>query len=103
MLKFIVLNDEILIPVSTNIPIVLSPSSPVFSKTPTKTQIPSTNMTYIQHQVDALRQEIEKNAAENNELKNLIKKIEERIHKRDEEEILYENEVLKMRSKTNKQ
>ena len=74
MLKFIVLNDEILIPVSTNIPIVLSPSSPVFSKTPTKTQIPSTNMTYIQHQVDALRQEIEKNAAENNELKNLIKK-----------------------------
>ena len=32
-------NDEILIPVSTNIPIVLSPSSPVLSKSPTKTKI----------------------------------------------------------------
>ena len=46
----------------------------VLSKTPTKTQIPSTDMTNIQHQIDALRQEIEKNAAENNEFKNLIKK-----------------------------
>ena len=67
-------NDEILIPVSTNIPIVLSPSSSVLSKSPTKTKIPSTDMTDIQHQIDALRQEMEKNAAENNELKNLIKK-----------------------------
>ena len=48
-------NNEILIPVSTNIQIVLSASSPVLSKTPTKTQIPSTHMTYIQHQLDALR------------------------------------------------
>ena len=47
--------------------------STVLSKTPTKTKIPSTDMTFIQHQVDALRQEIEKNAAENNEFKNLIK------------------------------
>ena len=48
-------------------------------------------MTYIQHQIDGLRQEIEINAAENNEFKNLIKKItEERIHKRNEAEILYE-------------
>ena len=31
-------------------------------------------MTNIQHQIDALRQEIEKNAPENNEFKNLIKK-----------------------------
>ena len=46
----------------------------MLSKTPTKTQIPSTDMTNIQHQIDALRQEIEKNAAENNEFKNLIKK-----------------------------
>ena len=30
-------NDDILIPVSTNIPIVLSPSSRVLSKTPAKT------------------------------------------------------------------
>ena len=87
-------NDEILITASTNITIVLSPSSPVISKTSTKTQIPSTDVTYIQYQIDALRQEIEKNAAENNEFKNLIKKkkklTEERIHKRDEAEILHE-------------
>ena len=46
----------------------------------------------MQHQIDALRQEIEKNAPENNEFKNLIKKklTEERIHKRDEAEILHE-------------
>ena len=31
-------------------------------------------MNCIQHQMDALRQEMEKNAAENNEFKNLIKK-----------------------------
>ena len=69
-------------------------------------------MTYIQHQIDRLRQQMEKNAAENNEIKNLIKKAlsEEKIHKRDEAEILYEkftilqkeNNVLKVRLKTNK-
>ena len=61
-------------------------------KTPSKTQIPSTDMTYTQHQIDRLRQEMEKSAAENNEFKNLIKKnlAEEKIHKRDEAEILYE-------------
>ena len=31
-------------------------------------------MTYIQHQIDRLRQEMEKNTAENNEFKKLIKK-----------------------------
>ena len=67
-------NDEILIPVSTNIPVVLSSSSCVLSKAPAKTQIPSTDMNCIQHQMDVLRQEMEKNAAENNEFKNLIKK-----------------------------
>ena len=73
-------NDEILIPVSANLPIVLSP------KTPTKTQMPSTDMTYIHHQIDRLRQEMKKNAAESNEFKNLIKKnvAKERIRKRDE-------------------
>ena len=47
-------NNEILILVSTSIQIVLSRSSPVLSKTPTNTQIPTTDVTYIQHQVDAL-------------------------------------------------
>ena len=82
MLKFIVLI----------VPIVLPLSSAVLSKTPTKTQIPSTNITYIQHQIDALRQEIERNVAENNKVENLIKKkkIEERVHKSDKSEIIYE-------------
>ena len=43
-------NDKILISVSTSIPTVLFPSSPALLKTPTKTQIPSTDMTYIQYQ-----------------------------------------------------
>ena len=49
-------------------------------------------MTYIQHQIDRLRQGMEKNAAENKEFKNLNKKTyaEEKIHKRDEAGILYE-------------
>ena len=49
-------------------------------------------MTYIQQQIDRLRLEMEKNVAEKNEFKNLIKKTlaEERIYKRDEVEILYE-------------
>ena len=59
-------NDEILILVLANAPIVLSPSSPVLLKISTKTQITSTDMTYIQHQIDRLRQKIGKNAAENN-------------------------------------
>lgn len=54
-------NDEILIPVSTNIPILLSSSSPVVLKISTKTHMTSTDMTYMQHQVDKLRHEIEKN------------------------------------------
>ena len=48
-------NDEILIPVLTNIQTVLSSVSAVLLKTPTKTKIPSTNMTYIQHQIDRLK------------------------------------------------
>ena len=54
-------NDEILIPVSTNIPIVLSSSSAVVLKISTKAHMTSTDMTYMQHQVDRLRHEIEKN------------------------------------------
>ena len=42
-------NDEILIPVSTNIPIALSSFSPVLLKILTKTYITSTDMTYMQH------------------------------------------------------
>ena len=66
-------NDGILIPVSTNIPIVRSPSSPVLWKTPTKTQLLSTDMSYIQHQIGRLRQGMKKNAAENYKFYNLMK------------------------------
>ena len=48
-------NDEILIPVLTNIQTVLSSVSAVLLKTPTETKISSTNMTYIQHQIDRLK------------------------------------------------
>ena len=82
-------NDEILIPVLTNIPIVFSPSFPVLLKTATKTQIASTDIAFIQHKIDKLRQEMEKNAAGRNEFKNLIRKAlaEERIQKRGEAKI----------------
>ena len=59
------------------------------------------DMSYMQHQIDRLRQEIEKYAAENNELKNLIKNslAEEKIHRRDEAEKLTilekENQCIK--------
>ena len=56
-------NDEILIPVLTNIPIVFSPSFPALLKTATKTQIASTDIAFTQHKIDKLRQEMEKNAA----------------------------------------
>ena len=42
-------NDEILIPVSTNIPIALSSFSSVLLKILTKAHITSTDMTYMQH------------------------------------------------------
>ena len=67
-------NDEILIPVSTNIPIVLYRTSPVLLKALTKTWISFTDVAYIQNQIDGLRQEVEKNIAGNSEFKNLIKK-----------------------------
>ena len=67
-------NDEILIPVSTNIPIVLYRTSPVLLKTLTKTWISFIDVAYIQNQIDRLRQEMEKNIAGNSEFKNLIKK-----------------------------
>ena len=64
-------------------------------------------MTCIQHQIDASREEIEKNAAENSKFKKITKKKINwgKVHKRDEVEILYkkffekEFSALKMRLK----
>ena len=49
------------IPVSTNVPIELTPGSLVLRKTPTKEEITSNNYSYIQHQIDLLKQELENN------------------------------------------
>ena len=67
-------DGEVIIPITTNIPIELSPASPVLPKTPTKDHLPSNETTYIQHQIDLLRQELEKNITANNDFKNFINK-----------------------------
>ena len=67
-------DGEVIIPITTNIPIELSPASPVLPKTPTKDHLPSNETTYIQNQIDLLRQELEKNITANNDFKNFINK-----------------------------
>ena len=85
-------DGEVLIPIATNIPIELSPASPVLPKTPTIEHLPLNGTTYFQHQIDLLRQELEKNVTANNDFKNFINKklADERAHKNDSAEILYE-------------
>ena len=96
---------EVLIPIATNIPIELSPASPVLPKTPTMEHLPLHDTTYFQHQVDLLREELEKNVTANNDFKNFINKklVDERAYKNDAAEILHgrirmlekENQCLK--------
>ena len=85
-------DNEVLIPIATNIPIELSPPSPVLPKTPTMEHLPLNETTYFQHQIDLLRQELENNVTANNDFKNFINKklAGERAHKNDSAEILYE-------------
>ena len=85
-------DGEVIIPITTNIPIELSPASPVLPKTPTKDHLPSNETTYIQNQIDLLRQELEKNITANNDFKNFINKnlVDDRAIKNDSAEILYE-------------
>ena len=45
-------DGEVLIPIATNIPIELSPASPMLPKTRTKEHLPLNETTYFQHQVD---------------------------------------------------
>ena len=68
----------------------------MLSKTPTMEHLPSNDTTYIQHQIDLLRQELEKNVSANNDFKNFINKklVDERAHKNDEAEILYERIIM---------
>ena len=85
-------DGEVLIPIATNIPIELSPASPVLPKTRTMEHLPLNDTTYFQHQVDLLRQELEKSVTANNDFKNFINKkfADERAHKNDAAEILHD-------------
>ena len=60
-------DGEVLIPIATNILIEHSPASPVLQKTCTMEHLPLNDTTYFQHQVDLLRQEMEKNVTVNND------------------------------------
>ena len=51
---------KVYIPVSTNIPIEISPASPTIHKTTTKHEISGNALTHIQSQIDILKEEIEK-------------------------------------------
>ena len=84
-LAFLEVSDsEVLIPIATNIPIELSPVSPVLPKTPTIKHLPL-NDTSFQHQIDLLRQELEKSITANNDFKKFINKklVDERTIKID--------------------
>ena len=61
-------------------------------KTPIMEHLTSSETTYIQNQIDLLRQELEKNITANNDFKNFINKklADERAIKNDSAEILFE-------------
>ena len=69
---------KVRIPVSTNVPIEMSPASPKIHKTPPKHKISDYALTHIQSQTDILQEEIE----------------QKNIGKGDENEILYERIVI---------
>ena len=84
------------IPVSTNVPIELTPGSPVLRKTPTKEEITSNNSSYIQHQIDLLKHKVEKNTVMNMEFQRSIEKTltKAKLNDRDEVEILHQRIVI---------
>ena len=55
--EFLEVSDgDVLIPISTSIPIENSSPSPVLPKTSTMEHLPRNNTTYIQHQIDLLKE-----------------------------------------------
>ena len=84
------------IPVSTNVPIELTPASPVLRKTPTKEETISNNYLYIQHQIDLLKQELEQKTVMNMEFQKKIEKTltKATLNDKDKKEILYERIVI---------
>ena len=67
-------DGEVVIPIATNIPIELSPASPVLPKTPATEHLSLNDTTYFQRQIDLLRQELEKKTLLQNDFKNFINK-----------------------------
>ena len=94
-------DGEVLMSIATNIQIELSPVSPVLQKMPAMKHLPSNETNYIQHQIDLLRQELEKNITAINDFKNFINKklSAERAIKNDSAEIFYER--IRMLEKEN--
>ena len=86
---FEVSDGEVLIPIVANIPIELSPILP---ETPAVGHLLLNDTTNFQHQIDLLRQEMEKIITANIDYKNFINKklADERATKTDSAEILYE-------------
>ena len=90
---FLEVNDgELFIPIATDILIELSAASSVLPKAPTMEHLPLNGTTYFQRQIDLLKQKLEKKVTANNDFKNFINKklADERAHKNDSAEILYE-------------
>ena len=90
--RLILQDKNVKIPLNTDLPIELSPGSPVLSKTPTTKENHTEKFTYIQSQIDRLIDELESNAASHKKFKNDIEKTitNAEIYKRDAEEILFE-------------
>ena len=82
---------KVFIPVSTNIPIEMSPASPTIHKTPTKHEISNNALIKIQSQIDILKEEIEKTNTYCTEFKDDINK---KLEHKSIREVLCERIVL---------
>ena len=87
---------KVCIPVSTNMPIEISPASSTIYKTTAKHEISDNALTHIQSQMDILKKEVEKTNIYFTEfIDDIKKKLEHKsIRERDENEILCERIVL---------
>ena len=84
------------IPVSTNIPIEISPTSPTIHKTPAKHEISDNALIHTQSQIDISKEEVKKTNTYCMEFKDDInKKLEHKsIREKDENETLCKRRVL---------
>ena len=87
-------NHEIIkvcIPVSTNIPIEMSPASPTIHKTPTKHEISNNALTHIQSQTDILKKKLRKQTPI---VRNFKDDINKKLEHKSIREVLCERIVL---------